>query len=215
MTIDEREWRDLGTSTVSDALDRAGIAGQIPAIAPLRPSFRLLGPAFTVRYGPVGQDAGTVGDYIDEVPPGSVVVLDNQGRADVTVWGDLLTLTAHRRRLGGTVVNGTCRDTDIALETDYPIFTRHRWMRTGKDRVQVEAVQQPVNCGGVRVEPGDLLVGDADGVLAVPASRAEEVLRHALDITRAEQAIREQVVKGATLRDARAAVGYHRLQTRR
>ena len=215
MAIDLSEWRDLGTSTVSDALDRAGIAGQIPAIAPLEPSFRLLGPAFTVRYGPVGQDAGTVGDYIDEVPPGSVVVLDNQGRADVTVWGDLLTLTAHRGRLGGTVVDGTCRDTDIALEMDYPLFSRHRWMRTGKDRVQVEAVQQPVSCGGVRIEPGDLLVGDADGVLSVPASRAEEVLRSALDIARAEQAIREQIVNGATLRDARAAVGYHRLQTRR
>jgi regulator of RNase E activity RraA len=56
--------------------------------------------AFTVRYGPIGQDGGTVGDYIDEVPPDAVVVLDNQGRTDVTVWGDLLTLTAHRGRLG-------------------------------------------------------------------------------------------------------------------
>jgi 4-hydroxy-4-methyl-2-oxoglutarate aldolase len=77
MSSDPRDWQGLDTGAVSDALDRAGIAGQIPAITSLARSFRILGPAFTVRYGPAGQDGGTVGDYIDDVPAGAVVVLDN------------------------------------------------------------------------------------------------------------------------------------------
>jgi 4-hydroxy-4-methyl-2-oxoglutarate aldolase len=131
------------------------------------------------------------------------------------VWGDLLTLTAHRRRIGGTVIDGICRDTNRALELGYPIWSRGAWMRTGKDRVRVDAVQGPVSCAGVRVEPGDLLLGDADGTLAIPAGRADEVLEHALAIAAAERTIREQVEEGETLRAARTAVGYHRLQTRR
>ncbi|WP_028925810.1 RraA family protein [Pseudonocardia acaciae] len=215
MTVDLDQWRGFGTSEVSDALDRAAIPGQVGGVKPLDGSFRLLGRAFTVRYGPVGQGGGTVGDYLDDVPPGAVVVLDNQGRTDVTVWGDLLTLAAHRRRLAGTVIDGTCRDTQRSIALGYPIYARDRWMRTGKDRVRVEEVNGPVTLGGVRVEPGDLLLGDRDGVLVVPAARAGEVLDHARAIAAAEDAIRAGIEAGQTVRDARAAVGYHQLQTHR
>jgi hypothetical protein len=78
----------LSTSGVSDALDRLAITGQALGIAPIDRSFRLAGRAWTLRYGPVGQDRGTVGDYIDDLGPGDVVVLDNQGRLDATVWGE-------------------------------------------------------------------------------------------------------------------------------
>lgn len=215
MTVDADDWQGLDTGTVSDALDQAGIAGQLPAITPLDRSFRIAGPAFTVRYGPVGQDGGTVGDYIDDVPEDAVVVLDNQGRTDVTVWGDLLTLTAHRREVGGTVIDGICRDSDLALDLRYPVYARGSWMRTGKDRVRVDKIQGPVGCAGVRIEPGDLVFGDGDGVVAVPVGRVAEVLDRARAIAAAEESIRRRVEDGETLRAARAAVGYHRLQTRR
>jgi regulator of RNase E activity RraA len=204
----------LSTSAVSDALDRLGIAGQALGIAPLDRSFRLAGRAWTLRYGPVGQDRGTVGDYIDDLGPGDVVVLDNQGRLDATVWGDLLTTTAYRRRVAGTVIDGVCRDVDRSLTLGYPIFSRGNWMRTGKDRVRVEATGVPVSIGGIRVEPGDLLLGDGDGLVAVPATRLDEVLAAAVEIERAEDAIREAVEAGASLREARRAVGYHDLQHR-
>src|ERR1700761_3972453 len=101
------EWIEaLGTlscTELSDALDRLGIAGQCALIMPLDRSFRLVGRAWTLRYGPVGQESGTVGDYIDDLGPGHVVVLDNAGRLDATVWGDLLTVTASRRKIAGTV----------------------------------------------------------------------------------------------------------------
>jgi 4-hydroxy-4-methyl-2-oxoglutarate aldolase len=94
---------DLTASAVSDALDRLGIAGQCSGIMPLDRSFRLVGRAWTLRYGPAGHEPGSVGDYIDELGPGQVVVLDNQSRLDVTVWGDLLTTTASARGVAGTL----------------------------------------------------------------------------------------------------------------
>ena len=203
----------LGTSTVSDALDRLGIPGQCFGIAPLDSTFSLSGPAFTVRYVPCGDPKGSVGDYIDDLPPGQVVVLDNGGRTDVTVWGDILTLVASRRELGGTVIDGVCRDADRSVDLGYPVFARGNWMRTGKDRVQVEQYDGPVQIGGARVEPGDLIVGDRDGVLAICTKDVNEVLDIARSIAAAEDGIRSRVLAGEMLREARMALGYHRLQT--
>ena len=146
----------LDTTSISDALDRLGIAGQCLNIKPLDHRFRLAGRAFTILYGPAGTPPGTVGDYIDDVPAGSVVVLDNGGRENATVWGDILTWVAHRRGVAGTVIDGACRDTHLSRELGYPIFSRSYSMRTGKDRVQVEAMNGPVNIGDARVNPGDL-----------------------------------------------------------
>src|SRR5690606_26593800 len=123
-----------------------------------------------------------VRDYIDDVPEGAVVVLDNGGRQDATVWGDLLTMVASARGLAGTAIDGVCRDSDRAVELEYPIYCRGTWMRTGKDRVRVEAYAEPVTLGGVRVEPGDILVGDSDGIVVVPAVRAEEVAAVATEV---------------------------------
>jgi len=202
----------LDISQVSDALDRLGIAGQCAGIQPLDRRFRLAGRAFTVRYVPVGLSRGTVGDFIDDLEPGQVPVLDNAGRLDATVWGDLLTVTAHRMGLPGTVIDGVCRDTERSLEVGYPIFSRGSWMRTGKDRVQADAYQVPVSIGGVRIEPGDILVGGADGLVAVPASRASQVLDVAAQIAASEDRIRAAVLTGGRLDEARISVGYHDLQ---
>lgn len=204
----------LDTATLSDALDKLGIAGQCLGIKPRDHAFRMTGRAYTLLYGPVDASTpGTVGDYIDDLPPGTVVVLDNGGREDATVWGDILTGLAHRKGLAGTVIDGANRDTHLCLELGYPIFSRSYSMRTGKDRVQVDAVQVPVTIGGARVQPGDLLRGDADGVVVVPHSREDEVLTIAEAIDRAEARIRELINAGMTLREAREQLGYHRLQS--
>lgn len=206
--------RGLETPTVSDAMDRLGIAGQCLGIMPIDRSFRLVGAAFTVKYVPAYEPGATVGDFVDDLGPGQVAVLDNGGRLDATVWGDIMTIVASRLGLEGTVIDGVCRDVDRALELDYPLFTRGHWMRTGKDRVQLESINDVVEIGGVRVAPGDLLLGDANGIVALPSDRAEEIVSVALDIEATEEAIRADVRTGTALRDARAKSGYHRLQTR-
>src|ERR1700682_3204256 len=114
----------LDTTALSDAMDRLGIPGQCLGIKPLDHGMCLAGRAFTILYGPSGKPSGTVGDYIDDVPAGDVVGLGNGARKIATVWGDILTLVAHQRGLGGTVIDGACRDTHLALELRYPIFSR-------------------------------------------------------------------------------------------
>lgn len=207
------QW-DGSTAAVSDALDRLGILGQAMRIWPLDPGARLVGTVFTVRYAPVGLSGGTVGDYIDDVPEGHVVVIDNAGREDCTVWGDILTEVAVRKGLGGTVIDGIARDCAAAARLGYPIFARGSWMRTGKDRVVAEAVQTAVSIGGVRVEPGDVLVGDRDGVVVVPHAARQEVLVTARGIEETEEKIRGAIRDGDTLKAARARFGYHALQRR-
>lgn len=204
----------IDTATLSDALDRLGIAGQCHRIKPLDPTFRLVGRAYTLRYGPAGNPPGTVGDYIDDVPVGTVVVLDNGGREDATVWGDILTDIAHRRGIAGTVIDGVCRDVALSLSLRYPVYSRGSWMRTGKDRVQVEATQVPVNIGNARVSPADLMRGDADGVVVIPRAFEDEVLAAAEQIDAAEGRIRESVRSGLRLDEARKEFKYHQLQSR-
>jgi 4-hydroxy-4-methyl-2-oxoglutarate aldolase len=204
----------LDTTALSDAMDRLGIGGQCLGIKPLDPKFRLTGRAFTILYGPAGMPPGTVGDYIDDVAPGGVVVLDNGGRENATVWGDILTMVAHTRGVAGTVIDGACRDVALSLQLGYPIFSRSYSMRTGKDRVQVEATGGTVNMGDARVDAGDLLRGDADGIVAIPRTHEEAILAAAEEIDAVEERIRKAVQSGLSLREARAQHGYHKLQTR-
>lgn len=204
----------LDTATLSDALDKLGIAGQCYRIKPRDNGFRMAGRAWTLLYGPAANPPGTVGDYIDDVPPGSVIVLDNGGRDNATVWGDILTEIAHRRGIAGTLIDGVCRDTHLCRELGYPVFSKDHWMRTGKDRVQVEATGVPVNIGDARVAPGDIVKGDADGVVVIPKEHEDKVLDTAEVIEATETRIREAVRGGMRLDEARKQFKYHQLQTR-
>lgn len=204
----------LETATLSDALDKLGIAGQCLGIKPLDHAFRLAGRAFTLAYAPVGHPTGTVGDFIDDVPVGSVICIDNGGRPDATVWGDILTFTAHKRGVAGTVIDGACRDTHLALDLGYPMYSRSYSMRTGKDRVQLDATGVIITLGDVRIAPGDIVRGDSDGVIAIPKEREEEVLAAAEAIDAAENRIREAVASGKRLDEARRDQSYHLLQRR-
>jgi regulator of RNase E activity RraA len=212
MASDMHRLAVLGTATVSDALDRLKLSGSAHGIAPLTNGLRVAGPAYTVRYVPAGDPKGTVGDYVDDIAPGSVVVLDNQGRTDATVWGDILTTYASLRGIAGTAIWGVCRDVKTALELGYPMYTAGRFMRTGKDRVEVADAQVPVALGDVQVRPGDVVVGDDDGVVVVPAHRAREVLDLAEMIGQTEDEIAKAVSQGSSIAQARRQFGYHTLQ---
>lgn len=204
--------KELGTATISDALDRLGLPGSAHGVAPLQNGTRMAGPAYTVRYVPAGDPVGTVGDYVDDVPEGGVVVLDNQGRTDCTVWGDILTTYAHLHQIAGTAIWGVCRDTRVPLQLGYPMFSAGRFMRTGKDRVEVADVQVPVALGDVQVRPGDIIVGDDDGIVVIPSHRFDEVFTLADEVGSTEDDIMNAVEDGARIADARAKYGYHTLQ---
>ncbi|VTU33165.1 4-hydroxy-2-oxoglutarate aldolase [Variovorax sp. SRS16] len=205
----------LDTPGVSDALDKLGIHGQAFGIMPLANySTPVVGPAFTVKYVPASSPAGSVGDFIDDVAEGDMVVIDNGGRTDCTVWGDIMTQYASLRAIAGTVIDGVCRDVNRALDDGYPMFSAGRFMRTGKDRVQVESINTTIGIGTVRVASRDIVFADANGVVIVPREHARKVAEAARQVEKAESAIRERIAKGDTIGQAREALGYHKLQRR-
>lgn len=205
----------LDTPGVSDAMDKLGLHGQALGISPLANYTKaVVGPAFTVKYVPASNPPGTVGDFMDDVAAGDVVVIDNDGRTDCTVWGDIMTQYAGLRGIAATVIDGVCRDVSKALNDNYPMFSAGRFMRTGKDRVQVESVNTTVAIGTVRVASRDIVVADANGVVIVPRQRARDVAERAHRIEEIETRIRDQIAQGKTLGEARAALGYHKLQSK-
>lgn len=204
----------LPTASISDALDKLSLPGSLLGIKPVHSGQRMCGPAFTVSYAPIGEESGgTVGDFLDDVPAGAVVMIDNDGRPDCTVWGGILTQIASSAGIAGTVINGACRDLAAGESTGYPLFSAATFMRTGKDRVRMVAVQRPVVVDSVTIQPGDLVCGDEDGVVVVPAGRARQVAELARDIDTVEDRIVEAVRAGSTLVQARKDFGYHTLQT--
>jgi regulator of RNase E activity RraA len=188
--------------------------GSAFGISPLQNGQRMIGRAYTIQYAPAGTPPGTVGDYIDDVPQGAVVAIDNNGILNETVWGDILTFVAHTKGVAGTVIDGVCRDSDRCVELAYPVFARANTMRTGKDRTTADAYNVPIQIANVRVASGDWLVGDADGVVAIPQDRVLDVLAIAEEIEQAEDTIRKMVADGVRLDEARQRANYHALQSR-
>ena len=203
----------LPTAAISDALDTLALPGPLAGVTPLLPGRRACGPAFTLAYEPIDSAGGTVGDFLDDVPSGAVVVIDNHGRTDATVWGGIMTRVATVRGIAATVINGVCRDVEEISTTGYPMWSVGRFMRTGKDRVRLAEVQRPLIISGVSIRPGDVVCGDDDGVVVVPAERAAEVAASAERIHHTEAAIIRAVESGSTLVGARSRHGYHALQS--
>ena len=208
------KFKNLDTTCVSDAMDRLGIKCALHGIKPIVEGAKICGPAFTVHYVPCGTEKGTVGDFIDDVKSGEVIVIDNSGRTDCTVWGDIMSIVADRTGIEGTVIDGVCRDLPTIKRLKYPIFSKGYYMSTGKDRVEVDAINIPIAVSGVQVRPGDIILGDESGVIVIPLDRAEDVLEVANQIDEKEKAIEEAVLKGSTLVKAREMFNYHHLQTK-
>jgi 4-hydroxy-4-methyl-2-oxoglutarate aldolase len=209
------KFKNMDTTCLSDAMDRLGIKCGCPGILPVFPGAKAVGTAFTVHYRPCGGVKGTVGDFLDDVAPGQMVVLDNGGRTCGTVWGDIMTVYARKRGVAGTVIDGVCRDLPRILDVKYPIFTRGRFMATGKDRVELDGLNVPVSISDVQVRPGDIVACDDTGVVIVPFDRAGEVLTAACEIDEVEQRILALIDEGMTMREARAKLGYHKLQSKK
>ncbi|MEV5843772.1 isocitrate/isopropylmalate family dehydrogenase [Streptomyces sp. NPDC051985] len=201
----------LDTASVSDALDSLGIAGVLAGISARVPGARTAGLAYTVTYQPVDRFDGrfrNAADYLDEVPAGAFVVVDNGGSTTCTNWGSLLTSVAQRRGVRGTALHGSARDIGEIRAAGYPLFSTGATMVSGKNRVELAATGRHITIGEVTVRPGDVIVADDNGVLVVPAERAAEVADRAERVEGTESAIAEAVGTGLRLDEARRRFGY-------
>lgn len=197
--------RKLDTAALSDALDSLAIAGTLEGLAAQVPGSRCAGPAYTVLYEPVSDREGfkNAANYIDDVPEGAVIVSSNNGRTDCTTWGDIMTHVASTRGIAGTLIDGAARDIEIVRRLNYPLFSRAVFMRSGKNRVQMKAVQVPLEIAGVTIRPGDLIVADSNGCVAIPADQAQEVIARAEAVEATERNILAAVENGMSLAQAR------------
>jgi 4-hydroxy-4-methyl-2-oxoglutarate aldolase len=186
----------LATATISDAQKSLGIMR--PAIRPLAPGMRLAGPAHTVKCYP--GSIITVHKALLEAQPGEVLVVDGEGDDRGALFGELMTLQAQANGLAGVVVDGPVRDREAVARSGFPVFASSVNPRVGSNR-RVGETQVPIQCGGVVVRPGDLIVADDDGVAVVAPEHAAEVLEAAEAIKRKERGYREAIAAGQQIAD--------------
>ena len=201
-------FRQVAAASVADAVDRV-VERRGFMSATIRPVFpaAIVGPAATVLEGPDGQPVPPIHalEAIDQSPPGTVIVIgtEDPGAAeDVAVWGGLMTTAAMVRGLEGAVLDGGVRDLREQREMKFPIFSRSIITSTTVGRYASLAGDVPVTCGDVTVRPGDLVVGDEDGVVVVPAERAEEVLKAAREIEETEQRMADEIRRQGSITGA-------------
>jgi 4-hydroxy-4-methyl-2-oxoglutarate aldolase len=189
---DVQQWAAWGSAMVSDANGRAGaMAGRIRPLS----GAGVVGPAFTVRVVP--GDSATLHLALEHVTPGTVLVVDAAGFPDRAVWGEILTRAAMVRGVAGIVVDGAIRDLAAITRLNFPVFAVGT-CPAGPHKAGGGAWQVPVSCGGVVVNPGDLVIGDADGVTVVPGPAVDQVREAAHQRRQAEDHYTQQIEQGVT-----------------
>jgi len=191
----EKKFGVATTANVSDVLGSLGVMH--PGIKPSVPGFRVLGRAFTVKAYP--GSIITVHKALFEASPGAVIVVDGEGDVSAgALLGEIMALECQTRGLAGIVIDGAVRDVDGLREVGFPVFARGVTPRVGTNR-RLGRTQVPVSCGGIVVHPGDIILGDNNGVVAVPRDE-EEGLAAALETLLAkEQKLMEGIKQGIFL----------------
>ncbi|MEW6388618.1 MAG: 3-hexulose-6-phosphate synthase [Thermodesulfobacteriota bacterium] len=182
----------VSAANLSDALHRGGI---LEGLKPLFPGIQLVGRALTVRTYP-GDWAKPV-EAIDKAQPGDVLVID-AGGVGPAIWGELATHSALQKGLAGVVIDGALRDSGDIVKLRFPAFSRLVMPNAGEPRGFGE-IGVPIRIGNVRVETGDWLRGDDDGVAVLPQKMAVEYANRAMDVLEKENRIREEIKEGKTL----------------
>jgi len=210
-----KDWDLLFAALLSDALDAVGITDQAmqPGIRPLDDTLKLCGRARTGLYAEAGYIAPDVNPYeleiaiVDDLRPGDVAVFACGGSRRIAPWGSLLSTATRARGAAGCVTDGFVRDTREIRAMGLPVFHGGIAPLDSKGRGQIVATDVPVLCGGVRVAPGDLVFGDADGVVVIPQAAEAEVLRRAFDKIKGEHHSMRELKSGSYLRDVYAKYG--------
>ena len=170
------QFQGLPTTSISDALN--GLTNLDATIKPLQEEYRVAGRAFTVQM-PVGDNL-VVLKAIREAQPGDILVIDAKGDTYRAIAGDFILGLAQTLGIKGIVVDGVIRDIVGAKKLNFPVFCKGTTV-AASGKAGEGSIKVPISCGGVPIQPGDIIVGDADGVVVVPRSMEDEVLKIALD----------------------------------
>ena len=206
---------ELFVAVIGDVLDALGFRFQfLPrAIAPIRADMRILGralPVLTVDYPGHTLDGqtefsrmpfGLLFRALDDLKRGEIYVCGG-GTSNYALWGELMTLRAMHLGARGAVLDGCHRDTEGVLALDFPTFSRGGYAQDSGSRSRVIDFRIPLEIGAVSLQPGDLIIGDRDGVLAIPRAAEEEAISKALEKARTENLVRVAIEGGMSAEDA-------------
>ena len=199
----------LYTAVISDTLDGMGILSQAlpPGVRPLDESLVLCGRARTGLYMPVYHDDEGLDVYeheialVDDLRPGDVAVFSCAGNSRIAPWGELLSTAARARRAHGCVTDGLVRDVRLIRDMGFPVFAGGIGPLDTKSRAKMMMADVPSEIGDAKISPGDIIFGDVDGVVAIPAGVASEVLALATQKVMEENNARDELAAGAKLKD--------------
>ncbi len=195
-------FRGMAAATVHEAQGKSGyISCRIHALSR---EMRLCGPAFTVDCPP--GDNGTIHKAMELARPGDILIVATRGAEEYGYWGDMMTTSARARGLGGLCLEGCVRDSAEIIASGFPVFATGCCIR-GTVRGRVGLINYPLFFGGAQIRPGDLILGDADGLVAVPRENCTEVLEKALARVAAEEA------KSAVLATGISSFSYNKLES--
>lgn len=204
--------RRVSTATLTSQLLRRGYRNAfIQDLMPTRPDLRMVGYAFTLRYVPTREDVGFHVAFdnetnlqriaVESVEAGDVLVIDARGARGAAALGDILATRIARRGAAGIVTDGCFRDTPGFGALDLPTYSRGAHASASSILHHPADLNVPIGCGGVLVMPGDVLVGDAEGVVVLPSALAEEVAHDAVEQELVEEFALERVRDGESIRD--------------
>ena len=196
----------LTAAIVSDSLDSLGVRHQVMtgAIAAVTPGSRVAGRARTIQFAPTETDTddpyGEAMRFIDGLDRGAVAVIATGNDARTAYWGELFSAAAQGHGAVGAICDGPVRDVTKIRALGFDVFAVGARPIDFRARMQVVSAGETVRCGGVLVSPGDLVVGDDDGVVVVPAAMEAETLERAVARATAESSVLSELLGGASLR---------------
>lgn len=185
---------DIETATLGHFLETGFMA---PSIQAVMPEARIFGPALTVRMQ--GDDGAPLVEALSEARPGQVIVIDRCGDLRHACWGAVTTAAAQARGLAGTIIDGFMTDRSAILAAGYPVWCRGRSPVTTKPRGLGGDVNVTVNCGGVALRPGDLVLADESGVVVLDPAKAAAHVERARQMQSDEVSILARLKEGETL----------------
>lgn len=204
----------LSTTNLSDALDKIGMRGAVIGIRPLFGMPKIVGRAVTIKITAAGmlKSKRHLGvDAIATANPGDVIAIDNRGDVYNNCWGEILSCAAKQKGVGAVFIDGAARDIDVCQEIGFPVFARGVVPITARGRIMQEDFNCPIRLGDVQVRPGDVLVGDVNGIVVIPPEKLEEVTATAEDIMAKEEAMKADILKGLDILEVDRKYNYEQM----
>jgi regulator of RNase E activity RraA len=203
--------KTVSTATLCTALYKRGLRNQfIQDVRPLNPNLgNMVGEAFTLRYIPAREDLNPISVFqdrahpqrkaVEECPPGAVMVIDSRKDARAASAGGILVSRLMKRGVAGVVTDGGFRDSPEIAQLDIPAYHNRPSAPTNLTHHQALDINVPIGCGDVPVWPGDVVVGDGEGVVVIPAHLVDEIASEAVEMTAFEDFVQEEVLKGRSI----------------